>query len=153
MERIELISKGPSDTVSIGEHIGKHAAAGDVFLLHGELGAGKTQFVKGLAKGLGVAEWENVLSPSFTLLNTYEGTLGLCHVDLYRLEGADAAELGIEEYIDDSVIAVEWAEKGSWWDGVVDVNIVVTGEEERTIVLEVADAGRAKVWRDIGSVA
>ncbi len=149
MERIEFISRGPSDTVTIGESIGSRSTAGDVFLLHGELGAGKTQFVKGLAKGLNVPDWEHVVSPSFTLLNTYAGRLGLCHVDLYRLEKADVSELGIEEHLDDAVVAVEWAEKSHWWDSTIKVSISVTGEEERMIVLEVADAGRAKVWRNI----
>ena len=149
MERIEFISRRPSDTVAIGTAIGESSRAGDVFLLYGELGSGKTQFVKGLAKGLDVRDWEHVLSPSFTLLNAYAGRIGLCHVDLYRLESADVAELGIEEHLDDGVVAVEWAEKSLWWDNTIRIAITVTGEEERLIVLEVADAGRAKVWRDI----
>ena len=120
-----------------------------MFLLYGELGSGKTQFVKGLAKGLDVPDWEHVLSPSFTLLNAYAGRLGLCHVDLYRLESVDVNELGIEEHLDDAVVAVEWAEKSLWWDNTIKVSITVTSEEERLIVLEVADAGRAEVWRDI----
>jgi tRNA threonylcarbamoyladenosine biosynthesis protein TsaE len=149
VERIEFISRRASDTVGIGERIGRCSMAGDVFLLSGELGAGKTQFAKGLAKGLDVPDWEHVVSPSFTLLNTYTGRCGFCHADLYRLEGVDAMELGIEEYLDDSVVAVEWAEKSSWWDKTIKVSITVTGDDERSIVLEVADAGRAKVWRDI----
>ena len=133
----------------IGECIGRGSMAGDVFLLYGELGAGKTQFVKGLAKGLDVSDWEHVVSPSFTLLNTYDGKIGLCHVDLYRLEGADVTELGIEEYLDTAVVAVEWAEKSLWWDNTMKVSITVNEQEEGRIVLEVVDAGRAKVWRDI----
>jgi tRNA threonylcarbamoyladenosine biosynthesis protein TsaE len=133
----------------IGECIGRGSMAGDVFLLYGELGAGKTQFVKGLAKGLDVPDWEHVVSPSFTLLNTYAGKIGLCHVDLYRLESTDVTELGIEEYLDTAVVAVEWAEKSPWWDNTMKVSITVNEQEERRIVLEVADAGRAKVWRDI----
>ena len=135
--------------MGIGERIGRCSRIGDVFLLHGELGAGKTQFAKGLAKGLDVPDWEHVVSPSFTLLNTYSGRCGFCHVDLYRLEDADVMELGIEEYLDDAVVAVEWAEKSLWWDNTIKVSIAVTGEEERRIVLEVDDVGRAKVWRDI----
>jgi len=149
VERIEFISRRASDTVGIGESIGSCSMAGDIFLLYGELGAGKTQFVKGLAKGLDVPDWEHVTSPSFTLLNTYTGRYGFCHVDLYRLENVDVTELGIDEYLDGSVVAVEWAEKSSWWDNTIHVRIAVTGEEERKIVLEVADVGRAKVWRDI----
>jgi tRNA threonylcarbamoyladenosine biosynthesis protein TsaE len=149
VERIEFISRRASDTVAIGECIGKGSMAGDVFLLYGELGAGKTQFVKGLAKGLDVPDWEHVVSPSFTLLNTYTGKIDLCHVDLYRLEHAHVTELGIEEYVESSVVAVEWAEKSLWWDDTTKVSIIVTEDEERRIVLEVTDAGRAKVWRDI----
>ena len=149
MEQIEFTSKSPSDTLDIGERIGKCSRVGDVFLLYGELGAGKTQFVKGLARGLDVPDWEHVVSPSFTLLNAYTGRCGLCHVDLYRLEDVDVTELGMEEYLDDAVVAVEWAEKSLWWDNTIKVSIAVTGEDERRIVLEVDDAGRAKVWRDI----
>lgn len=149
MERIEFISRSPSETVDIGEHIGRCAHVGDLFLLCGELGAGKTQLVKGLARGLGVPDWEYVVSPSFTLLNTYAGSRTLCHVDLYRLETVDAEELGIGDYLDEGVVAVEWAEKCLWWDNAVKVIIGVTGEEERRIVLEVDDVGRAEVWRDI----
>ncbi len=74
----------------------------------------------------------------------------LCHVDLYRLEGVDVAGLGIEEYLEQGVVAVEWAEKSSWWNGGIQVTMEVTGEQERRIVLEVDDASRAKVWRDLG---
>ena len=69
MELIEFTSKNPSETISIGERIGRGALIGDLFLLFGELGAGKTQLVKGLAKGIGVEDWPYVLSPSFTLMN------------------------------------------------------------------------------------
>jgi tRNA threonylcarbamoyladenosine biosynthesis protein TsaE len=148
MERIEFTSRSPSDTLDIGEYIGGSSKVGDVFLLYGELGAGKTQFGKGLAKGLEVPDWEYVVSPSFTLLNTYAGKCGLCHVDLYRLEIVDAGDLGIEEYLDEGVVAVEWAEKSSWWDNAVKVSIGVAGDVERRIILEVDDVGRAKVWRD-----
>ena len=150
MERIEFISRSPSDTLAIGECIGRSTGAGDLFLLYGELGAGKTHLVKGLAKGLAVADWEYVVSPSFTLMNTYEGKLTLCHVDLYRMESIDAAQLGIEEYLDQGVVAVEWAEKSSWWGSPIKVTMEVTGEQERRIVVEVEDVSRAKVWRDFG---
>jgi tRNA threonylcarbamoyladenosine biosynthesis protein TsaE len=147
MERIEFTSKSPSDTVEIGEHIGKAAEAGDLFLLCGELGAGKTQLVKGLAKGVGVADWEYVLSPSFTLMTIYEGRIDLCHVDLYRLEGSDVEGLDIESFLDRGIVAVEWAERSSAWQNPITITVEVTGDEERTIVMEVDDVGRAQVWR------
>ncbi len=150
MERIEFISRSPSDTTAIGECIGRATEVGDLFLLYGELGAGKTQLVKGLAKGMEVTDWDYVVSPSFTLMNTYEGRLTLCHVDLYRLENVDVEGLGIEEYLDQGVVAIEWAEKSSGWDRIIKVTMAVTGEQERRIVLEVDDVSRAKVWRDFG---
>ena len=147
MERIEFISKSPSETIAIAAHIGASAVTGDLFLLYGELGAGKTQFVKGLARGMGVPDWQYVLSPSFTLMNVYEGGIDLCHADLYRIEGDAVDALDIEDFLDKGVVAVEWAERfPSGWDG-IKVTLEVVGEEERMIVMEVEDAGRAQVWR------
>ncbi len=150
MERIEFISRSPSDTIAIGAHIGALAAPGDLFLLYGELGAGKTQLVKGLAKGIGVPDWQYVLSPSFALVGVYEGRIGLCHADLYRLEGPDADGLGIEDCLDDGVVAVEWADRVPSWPDGIKITLRVVGEDERTIVMEVEDAGRAQVWRHFG---
>jgi tRNA threonylcarbamoyladenosine biosynthesis protein TsaE len=147
MERIEFISRNPSETIAIGEHVGRHAKPGDLFLLYGELGAGKTQFVKGLAKGIGVEDWPYVLSPSFTLANLYEGKIGLCHVDLYRLESGDVGTLDIEESRERGIVAVEWAERFPQPDDAIKVRLQVSGEQERRIVLEVEDVGRAEVWR------
>jgi len=150
MERIEFISRNPSETISIGERIGRIARPGDLFLLFGELGAGKTQLVKGLAKGLGVEDWPYVLSPSFTLMNIYEGPVGLCHVDLFRLEEAEADTLDIEEFLDQGIVAVEWAERFPSRQNSIKITLHVASEEERTIVMEVEDAGRAQVWRHFG---
>jgi len=150
MERIEFISKSPSETVAVGAHMGRSARKGDLFLLYGELGAGKTQLVKGLAKGMGVEDWQYVLSPSFTLVNLYEGRIDLAHVDLYRLEGDDVDGLGLEEFLDAGVVAVEWAERAASWPEAIKVTLLATGEEERKIVVEVRDAGRAQVWRHFG---
>jgi tRNA threonylcarbamoyladenosine biosynthesis protein TsaE len=150
MERIEFTSKSPSDTIAIGEHIGKAARVGDLFLLHGELGAGKTQLVKGLAKGMGIEDWQYVLSPSFTLMNIYEGPIELCHADLYRLESGDADTLDVEMFLDRGVVVVEWAERFPRWEGSIKVLFEVIGEQERRIVMEVEDVGRAQVWRHVG---
>jgi tRNA threonylcarbamoyladenosine biosynthesis protein TsaE len=147
MERIEFTSKSPSETIAVGAHIGRSAMIGDLFLLYGELGAGKTQLVKGLARGLAVPDWEYVLSPSFTLMNLYEGRIDLCHTDLYRIEADAAEELGIEDFLDKGVVAVEWAERFPAWGNGIKVALKVVGEEERIIAMEVEDAGRAQVWR------
>ena len=134
MEKREFTSKGPSDTLDIGEEIGKEARTGDIYVIYGELGAGKTQFVKGIARGLGVPDWEYVLSPSYTLMNVYEGRRTLCHVDLYRLDENEASLLDLEEYRNESVLVVEWAERLSDWPNeAICVTIDVLGEEERRI--------------------
>ena len=117
MERIEFISRNPSETIAIGAHIGASAEAGDLFLLCGELGAERRSSSRGLAKGLGVPDWRYVLSPSFALMGVYEGASKRCHVDLYRIEGADIDNLGIEDYLDSGVVAVEWAERAPSWRG------------------------------------
>lgn len=135
MEKTESISRSPSETQAAGERLGNGAGPGDCFLLFGDLGAGKTQFVKGMAKGLGVEEWEYVVSPSFTVMNHYEGRLPLCHVDLYRVEGQEVEDLQVEEFLEKGVVVVEWAERGTWWPGVVKVQIEVLDEDERKITV------------------
>ena len=149
MELIEFISNSPSDTIDVGEQIGRFSRIGDLFLLSGELGSGKTQLVKGLARGIGVPDWEYVVSPSFTLMNIYEGRLTLCHLDLYRLEDADAGEgLEIEEFLETGIVAIEWAERRTWWKGSVPVVIDSLDEERRIIRMEVDDVSRAEIWRN-----
>jgi len=107
--------------------------------------------VKGLAKGIGVDDWQYVLSPSFTLMNLYEGRIELCHVDLYRLESGDVDTLDIEGFLDRGIVAVEWAERFPSWPNPVRVTLQVTGEQERTVVMEVENAGRAQIWRHFSS--
>ena len=111
------ISHSPADTAALGEQWGRAAQSGLVIGLSGELGAGKTQFVKGLARGLGIAE--RVRSPTFALVNIYTGgRLTLFHLDLYRLDTpAQVAAAGLEEYLQpEGVTVIEWAER--WFDEV-----------------------------------
>lgn len=135
MKKTEYISKDPSDTIQIGESIGLAAKAGQLYAVYGDLGAGKTQLVKGIARGLGVPDWEYVVSPTFTLMNVYDGNMTLCHVDLYRLESGDIPDLNMEEFLVDGIVVVEWAERSSWWEGVIGVYIEITGETDRKIVI------------------
>ncbi len=107
-----LISHNPADTEALGERFGRAAQAGWVIALSGDLGAGKTQFVKGLARGFGVSV--RVHSPTFTLVNEYGGgRLKLFHLDLYRLETpAQLLSAGIQEFLEpDGVAVIEWAER------------------------------------------
>ena len=99
----------PEETERLGEALAPSLAPGDVILLDGPLGAGKTRLVAGLARGLGCRS--RVRSPSFTLVNEYEGRLPLVHLDLYRLAGPEAEELGLDERLERGVLAVEWGER------------------------------------------
>ncbi|HBL22913.1 MAG TPA: tRNA (adenosine(37)-N6)-threonylcarbamoyltransferase complex ATPase subunit type 1 TsaE [Deltaproteobacteria bacterium] len=135
MGRTEYISKDPSETIDIGEKIALDARPGELYAIYGDLGAGKTQLVKGMARGIGIPDWEYVVSPSFTIMNVYEGDMTLCHVDLYRLEEGDLPELNMEEYLAGGIVAVEWAQRSPWWEGVIEVHIEISGEMERKIVI------------------
>ncbi|MDO8635908.1 MAG: tRNA (adenosine(37)-N6)-threonylcarbamoyltransferase complex ATPase subunit type 1 TsaE [Dehalococcoidia bacterium] len=106
-----FISRSPQATQAIGRKLGEIMRPGDVILLIGELGAGKTCFVQGLARGLGVEE--NISSPSFVLLRQYVGRLPLYHVDLYRLEKLpEIADLGLDDYFySEGVSVIEWANR------------------------------------------
>jgi tRNA threonylcarbamoyladenosine biosynthesis protein TsaE len=110
----EFVSSTPEETFNYGHRIGSRLAGGEILLLSGPLGAGKTLLVKGLCAALGIDE-EEVTSPSFTLVNPYAGRLQLYHIDLYRLdEGASAAHaVDLDELLADerAVIAIEWAER------------------------------------------
>ena len=107
-----FISHSPAETESLGEKFGRAAERGFVFALSGDLGAGKTQFVKGLARGLGISA--RVHSPTFTLVNEYGGGwLKLFHLDLYRLETREQSlSAGVDEFLQpDGVSVIEWAER------------------------------------------
>ena len=111
MKATLFISKSPQDTITLASKFARQLKAGDIVCLHGELGAGKTTFVKGLAKALKINP-NAVNSPTFVLLNIYDGKLPVYHFDLYRIEGAELANLGYEEYFYGNGIAViEWAER------------------------------------------
>jgi len=107
-----IISHSPQETFDFGAKIATQLRQGDVLALAGDLGAGKTHFVKGLARGLGIEN--EVTSPTFTLIHEYRGgRLPLYHIDCYRLESTqELAEIGLDEYLGaDGVTAIEWADK------------------------------------------
>lgn len=110
----ESQSHEAAETFNLGKEFGEQLAGGEILLLSGPLGAGKTVFVKGLASALGIDPTE-VTSPSFTLVNPYDGKFPLFHIDLYRLdEGAAAAHaVDLDELLSDerAVVAIEWAER------------------------------------------
>lgn len=140
---MKITSNSPDDTVSIGQALGKLMKPGTVVCLEGNLGAGKTHFAKGVALGLGVEE--HVTSPTFTLINEYEGRLPFYHVDAYRLEDEDEAyELGIEEYLyGNGITLIEWPDRiGSL---LPDERLIVTinrGETDDSRTLEFTGKGQ-----------
>ena len=141
----EIVSRNQTETFELGVRIGGALGGGEILLLSGALGAGKTVLVKGIAHALGVDE-EDVTSPSFTLVNPYEGRLRVYHIDLYRLdEGASAAHaVDLDEILTDekAVVIIEWAERMGRYplpkENVWRISIRGDGEEARRIVIEPA---------------
>ncbi|MBQ6289009.1 MAG: tRNA (adenosine(37)-N6)-threonylcarbamoyltransferase complex ATPase subunit type 1 TsaE [Clostridia bacterium] len=134
-----VITNSAAETRELGKRLAEKLKAGDVILLEGDLGAGKSEFARGVAKGLGVTE--TVTSPSFTILNVYEsGKLPLYHFDWYRLESSEELyELGMDEYLGGNGIAlVEWPAQCP--DAVPEeylrIRITATGENSRQIETE-----------------
>ena len=134
-----VISRNERETFDLGVRIGEQLVGGEVLLLSGPLGAGKTILVKGVARALGVEEGE-VTSPSFTLVNPYQGRLLLYHIDLYRLnEGASAAHaVDLDEILTDetAVVIIEWAERIKGYplpSGVTRISIRGDGDAPRQI--------------------
>jgi tRNA threonylcarbamoyladenosine biosynthesis protein TsaE len=104
-------STSEQETIEAGRALAERLSQGDVLLLYGDLGAGKTAFVRGLARGLGAPD-DEVSSPTFTLVQEYRGgRLTLFHADLYRLTAAEAADLGLHDIGEDGVLAIEWADR------------------------------------------
>jgi tRNA threonylcarbamoyladenosine biosynthesis protein TsaE len=110
-ESIEILVTDAEETIKLGEIIGKTLTPGSIIALRGGLGAGKTVLVKGIARGLGVED--EPVSPTFVIMNAYEGRLPLYHFDLYRISGADELfGIGADEFLfGEGVSAVEWAER------------------------------------------
>jgi tRNA threonylcarbamoyladenosine biosynthesis protein TsaE len=108
-----ITTKTPEETHVLGENLGKCLESGDIVLLFGDLGAGKTTLTQGICKGLGLPAGEYIRSPTFTLINEYQGKLPIYHIDLYRMENLEEIEaLGLEEVLfGNGVAIVEWSEK------------------------------------------
>ena len=135
---MQFITSSPTETEKVGEALGKILPAGAILAYEGDLGAGKTAFTRGLARGLGYNE--PVTSPTYTIVNEYlGGRLPLFHFDMYRLRSADDLwDIGWEDYLDrNGICAVEWSEnvREALEDPIL-VRIEKTGEESRRITIE-----------------
>src|ERR1044071_6435879 len=145
----EIVSNSQTETFDLGMRIGEALRGGEILLLSGALGAGKTVLVKGIAHALEVDE-EEVTSPSFTLVNPYDGRLRVYHIDLYRLdEGASAAHaVDLDEILinENAVVIIEWAERMGRYplpeENVWRISINGDGEEPRRILVKSPLAGR-----------
>jgi tRNA threonylcarbamoyladenosine biosynthesis protein TsaE len=138
------ISNSYEDTLALGEAFALNLRAGDVVCLYGDLGAGKTAFVKGMARGLKLKA-ARVHSPTFTLMNIYDGKIPLYHFDLYRISAGDLFGLGYEEFFyGKGIAAVEWSERlgglipESFWK----VELRHAGEDARQIDIDYVGAQR-----------
>lgn len=142
---MRLLSRGPAETLAFGRKLAALLKPGDVVCLYGDLGAGKTTFVKGLAAGLGIPE-RDVTSASFTIVAEYRGTLRgvpvpFFHIDLYRIERAeDLDSVGLDGYIGrDGIAVVEWAEHLGDMAGAVSVLFEVLNNDERELTISGID--------------
>ena len=139
MESVHLtvVTTSPEETIGAGQKLGALLEAGEVVALKGTLGSGKTWFTKGLALGLGVHPDIVITSPSFALVNEYQGRYRFFHMDLYRLTGAlEFASAGLEEFLFDSgVAAVEWADRvpGVLPEQRIDVEFAIIDDRRRQI--------------------
>jgi tRNA threonylcarbamoyladenosine biosynthesis protein TsaE len=141
MPVIEVDSDSAVETESVAGRLARRLVVGDVVLVSGELGAGKTTFVRGACRALGIAG--RVTSPTFTVGHRYEGSVDVSHLDLYRFRGLSAAEWGdLEPYFDDAIVFVEWPEAGR--DALptprAQVRLEHVSLDSRRVVVDVDDA-------------
>ena len=139
--RIKIKTNSESETEAVGAALGRTVRDGAVIALYGDLGAGKTAFVRGLARGMGIDA--RVQSPTFTIANEYSGSRELIHFDMYRLGSADELfDIGWEDYVNrNAVCAVEWSEnvKGAFDGSEIGVTIDILGGGEREITITGVD--------------
>jgi tRNA threonylcarbamoyl adenosine modification protein YjeE len=133
----EVVTASEAETEAVAADLAAAMLGGEVVLLSGELGSGKTAFVRGLARGLG-GDPGQVASPTFVMLTRYPGRLPLHHADLYRIAPGDELELGLEELPGGGVLAIEWAERLSSipWPRTLRVALEHAGGDRRRIRIE-----------------
>jgi tRNA threonylcarbamoyladenosine biosynthesis protein TsaE len=150
---LKYLTQSTEETSKIGEQLGKLVGIGNIICLSGDLGAGKTAFTKGIAKGLGVADY--VTSPTYTIINEYEGKIPLYHFDVYRLNDVEEMyELGYEEYFfGDGVVVLEWADivkeiipKERLWITILNSK----GDDSREIIMEATGEAYDKILKGMG---
>ncbi len=132
---LTLTTSSPEETLDLGRRLGASLKGGEIILLNGELGAGKTL----LTRGLGLDAATPVVSPSFTLVNVYPARLELVHVDLYRLKEDEVEELGLDDFMDAGhVLVIEWANvAAAYFKGsLIEIDLAYSGAESRSLKLK-----------------
>ncbi len=143
------MTDSPEETKDLGRRFAEFLSRGDVVSLDGELGAGKTQFVKGVADGFGIDGDSVVTSPTFSIVNVYEGEEVIYHVDLYRLEGSyeELEGTGFFEYLEgEGITLIEWGERAKLYLPSETIKVILfhLGEQQREVLIRVP-VGRKKV--------
>ena len=134
-KQMRIISESPDRTNNIGAEIAAELHPGDIVYLYGELGSGKTVFVKGLCRGLGVDE--DVTSPSFVIATEYAGRMKVSHIDLYRLDGPQVDALPLDEYIpEDGITVIEWADRLTSPEKGIVIRITIIDKRSRELIIE-----------------
>jgi len=139
LRKEEHITRSERETFLLAKKLAQGFKGKEVVLLKGELGTGKTVFAKGLAAGLGLKDFHQVCSPSYTLINIYQAKYPIFHIDLYRLgKETEIMDLGWEDYLGQGVIIVEWAEKLRFGQDAIRVTIRTGKQDQRRITIGVA---------------
>jgi len=146
---MEVISHSVERTRELGFLLGKKSCPGTVVILVGDLGAGKTQFAKGVAHGLGVEDARVVTSPTFVLMNQYTGAIPIQHYDLYRVEGVEIDALGFSDFRDTSVSLIEWGDKVGDVGDHIRVEFQVEGDTSRRLTFSARGAHSEQLVRDL----
>ena len=137
-----VITRSPDETEAAAARLARHVRRGDLVLLSGQMGAGKTTFVRGLARGMGA--FGDVMSPTFQLVRIYAGPIVLAHIDLYRVaEASELADLGLDELLDQGAVVVEWGDRLPDPDA-VRVTLEVLDQDRRRLLI--AEAPSSWSW-------
>lgn len=148
---MEIVSTAPEQTLSFGRQLGQLLRTGNVLCLIGDLGAGKTLFVQGIAQGLGLDG--EITSPTFTVMNVYEGTVPVYHFDLYRLEEPEQLmDIGFDEYTGgDGIAIIEWPDKFPDYmpDSYLRIELVKTGDNSRVIKVSAQGARHHLLYEEL----
>lgn len=133
-------SSSESDTIGLGFSIGSALGVGDIVILVGDMGAGKTRLAKGIVSAAAQVSQDEVVSPSFSLINSYVGNLTVDHADLYRLSGSQPDELGIYDNLEEAAVIIEWGTPRETFDDWELQIAIVTGDDEHSRSIELTCA-------------